>query len=154
MKNPHILNFTWINSWWPEIWPHEYLVSLIQSCVNCLFHIFGTRPICTVFNGTNYEFMRSYLGPTWTDSHQVWDLEVSTSLGFGGLSSFSTNTWYSKRWNAKKKKIKNCDVITSVLYGDQIGGLTGCSCIQNNLTSFGLYVTCFYCWSENEDKYA
>ena len=34
MKNPHTPNLTWIGSWWPEIWPHEYLISPIEISVN------------------------------------------------------------------------------------------------------------------------
>ena len=34
MKNTHTPNFTWICSWWPEIWLHEYLTSPIESSVN------------------------------------------------------------------------------------------------------------------------
>ena len=38
MKNPHTPNLTWIGSWWPEIRPHEYLISPIESGLvhNCL----------------------------------------------------------------------------------------------------------------------
>ena len=34
IKNPHTPNLTWIGSWWPEIWPHEYLISPIEISVN------------------------------------------------------------------------------------------------------------------------
>ena len=34
MKNPHTPNLTWIGSWWPEIWPHEYLISPTEISVN------------------------------------------------------------------------------------------------------------------------
>ena len=34
MKNPHTPNLTWIGSWGPEIWPHEYLISPIENSVN------------------------------------------------------------------------------------------------------------------------
>ena len=36
------------------------------------------------------------------------------NLDCGRFSSCSTDTWYPKRWNAKKKVL--CDVIVSVLY--------------------------------------
>ena len=29
--NPHTLNFTWIRSWWPEIWLHEYILALLKA---------------------------------------------------------------------------------------------------------------------------
>ena len=34
MKNLHTPNLTWIGSWWPKIWPHEYLISPIEISVN------------------------------------------------------------------------------------------------------------------------
>ena len=34
MKNPNTPNLTWIGSWWPDIWPQEYLISPIEIRVN------------------------------------------------------------------------------------------------------------------------
>ena len=34
MKNIHSANLVGIGSWWPEIWPHEYLISPIEISVN------------------------------------------------------------------------------------------------------------------------
>ena len=52
MKNPHKPNLTWIGSWWPEIWPHEYLISPIEISVNWPgSKQLWTRPIFTDFNG-------------------------------------------------------------------------------------------------------
>ena len=34
MKYLHTPNLTWIGSWWPKIWPHEYLISPIEISVN------------------------------------------------------------------------------------------------------------------------
>ena len=38
MKNLHTPNLTWIGSWWPKIWPHEYLISPIEISVNWPVH--------------------------------------------------------------------------------------------------------------------
>ena len=46
--------------------------------------------------------MWPYLRPPWTDSYQIWAVEV--------FLSHSNDKRYSKWWNALKK---NCDVITS-----------------------------------------
>ena len=46
MKNPHTPHLTWIGSWRPEVWPHEYLISSIEISVN--------------WSGS------------WIDSHQIW----------------------------------------------------------------------------------
>ena len=54
MKNPHTPNMTWIGSWWPEIWPHEYLISPTEISVNWPgSKQLWTRPIYTDFNGAN-----------------------------------------------------------------------------------------------------
>ena len=54
MKNPHTPNLTWIGSQWPEIWPHEYLISLIEISVNWPgSKQLWTRPIYTDFNGAD-----------------------------------------------------------------------------------------------------
>ena len=54
MKNPHTQNLTWIGSWWPEIWPHEYLISPIEISVNWRgSKQLWTRPIYTDFSGAN-----------------------------------------------------------------------------------------------------
>ena len=34
MKNIHSQNLVGIGSWWPKIWPHEYLLSPIEINVN------------------------------------------------------------------------------------------------------------------------
>ena len=34
IKTLHTPNLTWIGSWWPKIWPHEYLISPIEISVN------------------------------------------------------------------------------------------------------------------------
>ena len=54
MKNIHSPNLVGIGSWWPEIWPHDYLLSPIEISVNWPgSKQLGTRPIYTDFNGAN-----------------------------------------------------------------------------------------------------
>ena len=78
LKNPHTLNCTWIGSWGPEKWPHEYLISPIECSVNWPgSQLLGTRPIYTDFNGALLQvFKRPYHGPPWSDFHQIWPVEV------------------------------------------------------------------------------
>ena len=65
------------NSWGPEIWPHEYLISPTETSVNWSgSKQLWTRPIYTDFNGANLVFMRPYLGPPWTNSCQIWCVMV------------------------------------------------------------------------------
>ena len=53
-EKPSQPNLTWIGSWWPEIWMHEYLISPIEMSVNWPgSYLFGTRSIYTDFNGAN-----------------------------------------------------------------------------------------------------
>ena len=73
MKNLHTPNLVGIGSWGPKIWPHEYKISPIGISVNSPgSKQLGTRPIYTDFNGANFVF----IGPPWTDSHQIWCVEV------------------------------------------------------------------------------
>ena len=54
MKNIHSPNLVGIGSWWPEIWPHEYLISPIEIIVNWLgSKQLRTRSIYTDFSGAN-----------------------------------------------------------------------------------------------------
>ena len=70
-------NLTWIDSWWPEIWPHEYLISPTEISVNWPgSKQLWTRPIYTDFNGANLVFMQLYLEPPWTNPHQIWTVDV------------------------------------------------------------------------------
>ena len=52
--------------------------------------------------------MRPYLGAPMN--------RFPPNCGCGCFSSCSTDTWYAKRWNAKKKKEVSCDVIASALH--------------------------------------
>ena len=104
MKNPHTPNLTWIGSWWPEIWLHEYLICPIEISVNWPgSQLFGTRQICTDFSGANQVFMRPYLEAQWTNSHQIWTVDI-----------FAPQIHGIK--NAEMQKKFFCDVIASVLY--------------------------------------
>ena len=106
MKNPHTPNLTWIGSWGPKIWPHEYLISPTEISVNWPgSKQLWKRPIYTDFNGANEVFMRPYLGPPWTDPHQIWTVDVfHHAPSIHGIQ------------NAEMQKKVFCDVITSVLY--------------------------------------
>ena len=54
MKNIHSQNLVRIGSWWPEIWPHEYLISPTETNVNWPgSKQLWTRPIYTDFYGAN-----------------------------------------------------------------------------------------------------
>ena len=54
MKNIHSPNWVGIDSWGPEIWPHEYLISPMEISVNWSgSKQLWTRPIYTDFSGAN-----------------------------------------------------------------------------------------------------
>ena len=60
------------------------------------------RPIHNDFNGANHAFMQPYLGPPWTDSHQIWTVEVfHQALPIGPMVF---KTLKCKKKKKKKKK--------------------------------------------------
>ena len=105
MRNIHSPNLTWIGSWGPKIWLHDYLISPIEISISWPgSKQLWIRPIYTDFNGANKVFIQPYLGPPWTNSCQIW---------CEGFSSCSTETWGMKMPKCIKK-IWWCH--TSVLY--------------------------------------
>ena len=82
MNNIHSPNLVEIGSWWPEIWLHEYLISLIKIGVNWPgSKQLWTRPIYTDFNGAIFFFMPI----SWASMNQFM-----SNLVCEGFSSCST----------------------------------------------------------------
>ena len=79
MKNPHTPNLTWIGSW-PEIWPHEYLISPTEMSVKLASFITVLEPGQFTLISMGLIRYQKYLGPPWTDSHQIWAVDVFYSL--------------------------------------------------------------------------
>ena len=92
--------------WWPEIWPHEFLISPIEMSANWPgSQLFGTRPVYTDFNGANRYSCGHISGP-----HEP----IPTK--FGLWMFFIILHWYLVSKTLKCKKNVFCDVIASVLY--------------------------------------
>ena len=106
MKNPHTPNLTWIGSWWPEIWPHEYLMSPIEISVNWPgSKQLWTRPIYTDFNG----LIRYSCGHI-SGSHEP----ILTKFGLWMFFIMLHRYMVSKTLKCKKKKV--VFVTSSLLY--------------------------------------
>ena len=106
-ENPHTPNLTRIGSWWPEKWPHEYLISPTEVSANWPGHTCLESDQFTLISTRLIRYSCGHIsGP------MNW---FPPNLGCGCFSSCSTDTWYPKRWNAKKTPVF-CDVIVSVLY--------------------------------------
>ena len=81
MKNPHLSNLTWISLWWPEIWPHEQLISPIEISVNWPGSYYFLEPgQFTLISMGQWGIHAAISSPPpwtwWIDSHQSWAVDV------------------------------------------------------------------------------
>ena len=98
MKIIHSPNLVQIDSWEPKIWPHEYLISPTEVCVNGLVPISYEPRQFTLFSMGFIRYSCRHISGHHEPIHAK----------FGLLGFFIMFYWNMviKCWNAKKKKKK------------------------------------------------